>query len=57
MEAIWTQIGNLGFPIVVSIYLLVRVEKKLDALTEAIIKLRQVMHGEIFKTNLPGSQS
>lgn len=41
MEAFWTQIGNFGFPIVVSIYLLVRVEKKLDDLTAAITKLEQ----------------
>jgi hypothetical protein len=39
VQEIWSQIGNLGFPIVVSIYLLVRVEKKLDLLTEAINNL------------------
>ncbi len=31
MEDIWLQIGNYGFPIVVALYLLVRVEQKLDA--------------------------
>ena len=41
MEALWNQIGNFGFPIVVSIYLLVRVEKKLDDLTSAITRLEQ----------------
>jgi hypothetical protein len=33
---IFSQVGNLGFPIVVSIYLLVRLENKLDGLTSAI---------------------
>ncbi len=41
MESIWNQIGNFGFPIVVSIYLLVRVENKLDDLTEAIYSLKE----------------
>ncbi|MBO8169562.1 MAG: YvrJ family protein [Thermoanaerobacteraceae bacterium] len=43
MEPVWNQIGNFGFPIVVSIYLLVRVEKKLDDLTEAIYSLKEVI--------------
>ncbi|WP_226654452.1 YvrJ family protein [Pseudalkalibacillus hwajinpoensis] len=29
-------IGDLGFPIVVSLYLLVRLEKKIDDLTNAV---------------------
>ncbi|MBF0705181.1 MULTISPECIES: YvrJ family protein [Bacillales] len=29
-------IGDLGFPIVVSLYLLVRLEKKIDDLTSAV---------------------
>jgi len=41
MDTIWAQLGNFGFPIVVSIYLLVRVEKKLDDLTAAITRLEQ----------------
>ncbi len=41
MNEIWNQVGNFGFPIVVSLYLLVRVEKKLDDLTTAIVKLEQ----------------
>lgn len=43
MEMIFTQIGNFGFPIVVTIYLLVRVEKKLDELTIAIHDLGKVV--------------
>ncbi|MBU8590191.1 YvrJ family protein [Priestia megaterium] len=32
-------IGNFGFPIVVTFYLLLRFEKKIDHLTEAINKI------------------
>ena len=35
-EELTPLISNLGFPIVVSLYLLVRVEKKLDELTDRI---------------------
>ena len=35
MEEIYTHIANLGFPIVISIYLLVRIEAKLNMLTES----------------------
>ena len=43
MEVIWGQVGNYGFPMLVAIYLLVRVERKLDALTVAITRLEQVL--------------
>lgn len=43
MEEIWFQVGNYGFPMVLAIYLLVRVEKKLDALTVAITRLEQAL--------------
>ncbi|MCR2044722.1 YvrJ family protein [Anaerosalibacter massiliensis] len=43
MEEIYTQIANLGFPIVISIYLLVRIEGKLDDLTESINELSKVI--------------
>lgn len=36
-------ISNLGFPAAVSIYLLVRVEKKLDDLTEAFSEFTKVL--------------
>lgn len=39
MEEILTQIGNVGFPIVVSIYLMVRFEKKIDILSKSIYQL------------------
>ena len=43
MEDMWMQIGNYGFPMLVAVYLLVRVEHKLDALTLAITRLEQVL--------------
>lgn len=36
MEAFQTIISNLGFPIAISLYLLVRIEGKLQALTDSI---------------------
>ena len=38
MTELFTALGNFGFPIVISVYLLVRFEKKLDDLTIAITK-------------------
>lgn len=39
MEDFYTSIANLGFPIAVSCYLLIRLEQKLDKLTESIVEL------------------
>jgi hypothetical protein len=36
MEELTPLIANLGFPIVVSLYLLIRVERKLDELTACL---------------------
>jgi len=47
VESLWLQVGNYGFPMVVAIYLLVRVEKKLDDLTVAIAKLGEVINREV----------
>ncbi len=47
MEMIFTQVGNFGFPMVVAIYLLVRVEKKLDDLTIAINDLGRVVENNV----------
>lgn len=41
MEELLGSIANLGFPIVISIYLLVRIEGKLDQLTNSIISLSE----------------
>jgi hypothetical protein len=39
MENLYDQIANVGFPIAVATYLLVRVEGKLTLLTESINEL------------------
>lgn len=44
MEAIVSLIGNVGFPIAVSIYLLVRIEGKLENLTNSINNLSSVIN-------------
>lgn len=36
MEEIVTAIANLGFPIAISIFLLVRIESRMEKLTESI---------------------
>lgn len=43
MNEIFAGIANLGFPIVVSIYLLVRVEMKLDNLANSITELAKAI--------------
>lgn len=39
MENIISSISNVGFPVVLSVFLLLRVEKKIDELTKAINEL------------------
>ncbi len=53
MEEILVQFGNYGFPMVVAVYLLVRLEKKLEALTSAIGRLEQVLAVAL---HLPGAE-
>ena len=43
MEQVTTLIENLGFPIVLSIYLLIRFEKKIDLLNESITTLNNTI--------------
>lgn len=43
MEQVTTLIENLGFPIVLSIYLLIRFEKKIDLLNESITALNNTI--------------
>ncbi|MFZ5942907.1 MAG: YvrJ family protein [Bacillota bacterium] len=43
METLLQQIGNYGFPMVISIYLLVRIEGKLESLSMSIIELAKVI--------------
>jgi hypothetical protein len=47
MEVFLTQVGNFGFPIVLSVYLLVRIEGKLDRLTESIYHLSRILGSEM----------
>lgn len=51
MDEMIKIIGNLGFPIVVAAFLLVRIEQRMDALTTAISELREAI------LMLPGEQS
>lgn len=46
MEDIYSSIANLGFPIVLSIYLLVRIEGKLNQLSESIMELSKTIAGQ-----------
>lgn len=43
MEELAMLIGNFGFPVAVSIYLLVRLEGKLETLTESIRSLSEAL--------------
>lgn len=43
MEEIYNSIANLGFPIALSMYLLIRIESKLDNLTKSISELTNVI--------------
>jgi hypothetical protein len=43
MEELITLISNVGFPIAISAYLLIRIEKKLDSLSESINGLAKVI--------------
>ncbi|MEG0014801.1 MAG: YvrJ family protein [Cellulosilyticaceae bacterium] len=46
MEDILRQIGDLGFPIILSMYLLVRIEGKMEQLTVSIRQLSSVLERE-----------
>ncbi|MEQ8236912.1 MAG: YvrJ family protein [Syntrophomonadaceae bacterium] len=43
MDELINLIGNVGFPIAISVYLLIRVESQLDKLTLAIGELREAI--------------
>lgn len=43
MEEIYTGIANLGFPVVISVFLLVRIEGKLKELTDSIHELAKAI--------------
>ncbi len=43
MEELLTAIGNFGFPMVTTIYLLIRMEAKMEHLSTSIRSLTQVL--------------
>lgn len=43
VEALFSQIANVGFPIAISCYLLIRIESKLSELTKSITDLSIVI--------------
>lgn len=43
MEELMVLVGNFGFPIVVTVFLLVRLEGKMESLSESIQKLSLVI--------------
>ncbi|MFY9115144.1 MAG: YvrJ family protein [Dethiobacteria bacterium] len=47
MEDVLVLIGNLGFPVAISIYLLVRLEGKLETLTESIRSLSEAIRSQM----------
>jgi hypothetical protein len=47
LENILQAVGNVGFPIAVAAYLLVRIEGKLEALSASIAKLAEAVAGEL----------
>ncbi|MBS4535795.1 YvrJ family protein [Clostridium sp. D2Q-14] len=47
MEEIFSHIANLGFPIVVSIFLLVRIEAKLSEITSSINELTKAISSKL----------
>ena len=44
MEEIVNFVANLGFPIAISLYLLIRIEGKLESLTNSINNLSQTIN-------------
>jgi len=46
LEAFLQAIGNVGFPVAVTAYLLVRIESKLEALTAGIARLAEAVAAE-----------
>lgn len=44
MEKIIDIIGNVGFPIAISLYLLIRIEGKIEILTNSINNLSNTMN-------------
>ena len=45
MEQVLGMIANMGFPIVISVYLLVRIENRMETLSESIQSLTRAISG------------
>ena len=45
MEQLFGMIANVGFPIAISVYLLVRIENQLKNLDQSIQDLARTIHG------------
>lgn len=43
MDELFNLVGNLGFPIAVTLYLLIRIEGKLELLTQSINQLSRTL--------------
>lgn len=46
MDDLMNLVGNLGFPIAVTLYLLIRIEGKLELLTQSINQLSKTLVGD-----------
>ncbi|MFC0211386.1 YvrJ family protein [Paenibacillus chartarius] len=49
LSLVTNSISNLGFPIVITVYLLTRFEKKLDTLNTSIVDLLTALKDEVRK--------
>ncbi len=47
IDEVLVLMGNFGFPVAVSVYLLVRIEGKLETLTESIRSLSEAIRTQI----------
>jgi hypothetical protein len=52
MEELLKAVGNLGFPIAVAAYLLIRIESKLDSLSNSINKLAAILSVKLSCDNI-----
>ena len=43
MEELFNAVANIGFPIAISVYLLMRIEGKIESLTMSIYELSKVI--------------
>lgn len=54
MDVLLTAAANYGFPMVVAVYLLIRLDKRLDMLTQSVTELQSVIrltYGQLAGTN------